>query len=90
MALALFCAGAVAAFAVLGGPREPVAAAKAATEGGPAPLTRSDPGVEPWKEEPVDPVEAETEEAEPEPEPAPEYEPRPVEIQPEPEPEPVG
>ncbi len=94
MALALFCAGAVAAFAVLGGPREPVAA-KAATEGGVEPLTRSDPGVEPWREEPVDPVGAETEEPDPEPEPAPEYEPRPVEFpepppapQPEPEPEP--
>ncbi len=94
MALALVCTGAVAAFALLGGPPEPVAAAKAATEDGVEPLTRSDPGVEPWKEDPVDPVEAETEE--PEPEPTPEFEPRPVEIPPapaptpEPEPEPVA
>jgi sortase A len=86
MALALLCAGAVAVFAVLGGPREPAAAAKAATEGKAEPLVRSDPGVEPWKEEPVDPVGAETEE--PEPEPTPEFEPQPVEIPPEPPPEP--
>ena len=99
MALALLCTGAVAAFALLGGPREPVAAAKAATEDGVEPLTRSDPGVEPWKEEPVEPVRAEAEEPEPEPEPTPDYEPRPVEFpepqpepppEPEPEPEPVA
>jgi sortase A len=93
MVLALVCTGAVAIFAVLGGPREPVAAAKAATEDGAEPLVRSDPGVEPWKEEPVDLMEAETEEAEPEPEPTPEFEPRPVETpeppqEPPPEPEP--
>jgi sortase A len=86
MALALVCAGAVAVFAALGGPPEPVAAAKAATEGGAEPLTRSDPGVEPWREEAVDFVGAEPKE--PEPEPTPEFEPRPVEIPPEPEPDP--
>ena len=94
MVLALVCTGAVAVFAVLGGPREPVAAAKAATEDGAEPLVRSDPGVEPWREEPVDFVGAEPEE--PEPKPTPEFEPRPVEIlseaepEPEPEPEPVA
>jgi len=92
MALALVCTGAVAAFALLGGPQEPVAAAKAATEDGAEPLTRSDPGVEPWKEEPVEPVGAEAEEPEPEPEPTPDFEPQPVEIpaapQEPPEPEP--
>ena len=93
MVLALVCTGAVAVFAVLGGPREPVAAARAATEGGAEPLVRSDPGVEPWREEPVDFVGAETEEPDPEPEPTPEFEPRPVEIPsapPEPEPEPAA
>ncbi len=85
MVLALVCTGAVAVFAVLGGPPEPVAAAKAATEDGAEPLVRSDPGVEPWKEEPVDLVEAETEEAKPEPQPQPEPDPVP---QPDPEPEP--
>ena len=87
MVLALLCTGAVAAFALLGGPQEPVAA-KAATEDGAEPLRRSDPGVEPWKEAPVDPVEAETEEPEPEVEPTPDYEPRPVEFEPTPEPAP--
>ena len=97
MVLALVCTGAVAVFAVLGGPREPVAAAKAATEDEAEPLVRSDPGVEPWREEPVDFVGAEPEE--PEPRPTPEFEPRPVEIpspppepdsSPEPEPEPAS
>jgi sortase A len=89
MVLALVCTGAVAVFAVLGGPREPVAAAKAATEDGAEPLVRSDPGVEPWREEPVDFVGAEPKEPEPEPKPTPEFEPRPVEILSEPEPEPA-
>ena len=86
--LALVCTGAVAIFAVLGGPPEPVAAAKAAAEPGTEPLVRSDPGVEPWREEPVDFVEGETEEPDPEPEPTPDFEPRPVEIPPAPAPEP--
>jgi len=96
MALALVFTSAVAVFALLGGPREPVAAAKAATEEGAEPLVRSDPGVEPWKEEAVAPVGAEPEEpeepepppAEPDPEPQPEKTPEPPE--PEPEPEPVA
>lgn len=94
MVLALVCAGAVATFALLGEPREPVAAAKAATEGGAEPLVRSDPGVEPWKEKAVALVNAETEEPEPQPakpepdpEPAPQSEPSP-EPRPEPEPKP--
>jgi sortase A len=92
MILALVCTGVVAVFAVLGGPREPMAAAKAATEDGAEPLVRSDPSVEPWREGPVDFVGAEPEEHKPEPKPTPEFEPRPVEIlsEPEPEPEPVA
>src|SRR4028119_2423160 len=66
MVLALVCTGAVALFAVLGGPPEPVAAAKAATEGGAEPLVRSDPGVEPWKEEVVAFVGADPQAPEPE------------------------
>ena len=95
MALALVCAGAVAVFAVLGGPQEPMAA-KAATEAGPGPLVRSDPGIEPWKEKPVASVKAETEEPEPqpaEPEPEPKPEPRQEkapEPPPAPEPEPAA
>ena len=87
MVLALVCTGAVAVFAVLGGPREPVAAARAATEGGAEPLVRSDPGVEPWKEEAVPFVGAETEDPEPpaDPEPRPERTP-----DPEPDPEPAA
>lgn len=83
MALALVCAGAVAAFAVLGGPPEPVAV-KAAAEDEAEPLSRSDPGVEPWKEEAVALVGADTAEAE-------EPGPRPAESEPRTErtPEPV-
>lgn len=90
MVLALVCAGAVAVFAWLGGPQEPMAAAKAATEAGAEPLVRSDPGIEPWKEKPVAFVKAETEEPEPqpaEPEPRPEKAPEPP---PAPEPEPAA
>ncbi len=91
MVVALVCAGAVAVFAALGGPREPVAAAKAATEGGAEPLVRSDPGVEPWKEEAVGFVGAETEDPDPpaDPEPRPEKTPEPPDPEPDPEPEPA-
>lgn len=89
MALALAFAGAVFAFATFRGPTE-TAGVRAATEDAAEPLSRSDPGVEPWKEEPVAFVEAETEETEPEPERTPVFEPRPVEIpEPPPEPEPA-
>ncbi len=96
MVLALACTGAVAVFALLGGPQEPTAAAKAATQSGAEPLVRSDPGVEPWREKAVALVNAETEdpesqpakpEPEPDPEPAPQSEPSP-EPRPEPEPKP--
>ena len=95
MVLALVCAGAVAAFALLGGPPEPIPATKAAAKPETGSLVRSDPDVEPWREETVDPIEAENEVPEPEPEPTPEYEPRPVEFPeatpiPSPEPEPVA
>ena len=67
MALALACAGAVAVFAYLDGSREPAGAVKAATKSEGEPLVRSDPGVEPWREEPVALVEDEAEEPEPRP-----------------------
>ena len=86
MTLALVCTGTVAVFALLGGSQEP-AAVNSHTEGEVQPLVRSDPGVEPWKEEPVELVGAETEDPE-EPEPQPQPEP-PPEPQPQPEPEPV-
>jgi sortase A len=86
MALALTFAGAVFAFATFREPTE-TAGVRTAVEDAAEPLSRSDPGVEPWREELVGFVEGETEEPEPEPEPAPEYEPRPAEF-PEPLPEP--
>ena len=86
MTLALVCTGTVAVFALLSGSQEP-AAVNSHTEGEVQPLVRSDPGVEPWKEEPVELVCAETEDPE-EPEPQPQPEP-PPEPQPQPEPEPV-
>ena len=90
MALALVCAGAVAVFALLGGPQEPMAAAKAATKAEAEPLVRSDPGVEPWREKPVAPVNAEAEDPEPKPAP-PEPDPGPQPKQaPDPEPEPAA
>jgi len=92
MVLALACTGAVAVYALLGGPQEPTAATKAAAKSGVEPLVRSDPGVEPWKEKAVALVNAETEDpepqpAKPEPEPEPEPDPEPA-PQPEPSPEP--
>jgi sortase A len=86
MAFALLVAAAVATYALTNGPPER-AMVKAAAEPEAEPLVRSDPGVEPWREEPVGLVGAETEEPEPEPKPTPEFEPRPVEF-PEPAPEP--
>lgn len=87
MSLALFCAGAIAVFALLNGTSEPAAAVKSSTEPGVEPLVRSDPGVEPWKEKAITLKEAETEEpaSEPEPEPEPEFE---LKTQPAPDPEP--
>lgn len=94
MAFALAFAAIVAIYAVLGGPPERVAAKSSAAS--PAePLTRSDPGVEPWKEETVTLAEpdaeaprmeeAESPLSEPEPEPLPKQGP-----EPEPEPLPVA
>jgi sortase A len=85
MALALLCTAAVVAYAILGD-REPAAAVDAATKSESEPLARSDPGVEPWKEEPVALVDDEAEDpeaepAEPRPRQAPEQQPN--------EPEPV-
>ena len=87
MGLALLFAAAVATYALTNGPPER-AMVKAAADPEPEPLVRSNPGVEPWTEEPIGFVGAEPEEPEPEPKPTPEFEPRPVEIPPEPEPEP--
>lgn len=89
MALALFCAGAVAVFALLNGTSEPAAAVKSSTEPGVEPLVRSDPGFEPWKEKAVTLTEAETEEpaSAPKPTPEPETEPK---TQPTPDPERVS
>lgn len=88
MALALACAGAVAVFAYLDGSREPAGAVRAATKSEAEPLVRSDPGVEPWREEPVSLVDDEVKQPEP-----PQAEPQPDEPQTEPErapePEPV-
>src|SRR3712207_4885804 len=67
MALALVCTAAVALFAVFGGAGEPAAAVGAATRSEAEPLVRSDPGVEPWREEPVALVDAQAEEPETEP-----------------------
>ena len=67
MVLALACAGAVAVFAYLDGSRDPTSAVKAATKSEGEPLARSDPGVEPWREEPVALVDDETEDPEPRP-----------------------
>ena len=90
MVLALLCTGAVAVFAVLGRPPEPVVAAKTATEDEAEPLVRSDPGVEPWKEGAVAFVGADTEDPEPpaDPEPRPEKTPEPPDPKPSPDPEP--
>ena len=87
MALALVCTVAVAVFAFFDGARGPAAAVGAATKSEAEPLVRTDPGVEPWREEPVALVDAEAEEleadsAEPRPREAPEQEsdePEPVE-----------
>lgn len=88
MALALACVGAVAVFAHVDGSRKPAGAVRAATKSETEPLVRSDPGVEPWREEPVALVDDEAEEPEPRP-----AEPRPDEPRPDPErtpdPEPV-
>jgi sortase A len=84
MALALACAGAVAVFAYLDGSGEPAGAVKAATKFEAEPLARSDPDVEPWREEPVALVDDETEEPEPRP-----AEPQPSEPRPEPKPAPA-
>ncbi len=94
MALALAFAAAVAAYAVYGGPPERVAV-KSAAASPTEPLVRSDPGVEPWKEETVALAEPDSEasrigEAVPpaQPEPEPESEPKPLpKREPEPEPE---
>src|SRR3712207_1931017 len=67
MALALVCTAAVALFAVFGGAGEPAAAVGAATKSEAEPLVRSDPGVEPWREDPVAFVDDEAEGPEPEP-----------------------
>jgi sortase A len=97
MALALVCTGAVTAYALFGRPSEPAVAVKAATKSESEPLVRSDPGVEPWREETVAPVRAAEPKPEtlPEPPPEPEPPPRPAPKpdpepgpQPEPEPEP--
>ena len=82
MALALAFGAAVSTYAVLGGPPERVAVKSAAAS--PAePSARSDPGVEPWKEETVTPPEPDAEaprmeEAESPPPPEPEPESLPV------------
>ena len=92
MGLALLFAAAVATYALTSGPTER-AAVKTAAEPRAEPLSRSDPGVDPWKEPTVsplegegpEPVEAEPVEAEPvEPRP----EPRETYVRPEPEPKP--
>jgi len=78
MALALVCTAAVATFAIFGGAQEPAAAVGAATESEAEPLVRSDPGVEPWREEPVALVDDEAEEPDPVPsEPRPRQTPEP-------------
>lgn len=85
MVVALAFAGAVFAYASFD--RLEPAAVKTATQKPSEPLSRSDPGVEPWKEAVVEPRLAEEPvepEPRPEPEPAPEPEPEPV-----PDPEPV-
>ena len=89
MTLALAFAGVVAVFAALDGSAEPARAVKSVAEPAAEPLARSDPGIEPRKEERVA---LPTTEQEPEPErqpvPKPAPEPRP-EPQPKPEPEPA-
>ena len=91
MVVALACAAAVAAFALLNGTSEPAAAAKSATEAGFEPLVRSDPGFEPWKERAITPEDAETGEPAPKPESEPKTQPTPdpePETKPDPEPAP--
>jgi sortase A len=93
MLLALAFVSVVALVASFSEPMEPAAAAKSAEKPAVAPLTRSDPGVEPWKEETVAPAEPDAEaprmeEAESPPPPEPEPEPL-LKQGPEPEPEPL-
>jgi sortase A len=79
MLLALSFVGVVALVASFSEPMEPAAAAKSAEKPAVAPLTRSDPGVDPWVEEDI-----------PAPQPEPEAQPKPVEEQaaaPQPKPE---
>jgi sortase A len=96
MAFALVLVGIVALASVFAEPMEPAAAVRSDAKPAAEPLTRSDPGVDPWVEESVPPTSAEQQstpepsaEAEPRPEapppPQPEREPKPEE-----EPEPRG
>ena len=94
MAFALACAGLLAAYALLDGGSEKAKAEPAVKASASEPLTRSDPGVDPLKEEDVPPPRAERE---PEPEAAPEPAQKPTPApptesapapQPEPQPEP--
>ena len=87
MCPALLFAAVVATYALTSGPTER-AAVKTAAEPRAEPLSRSDPGVDPWKEPAVSPIEGEVPEpvkaeaAEPRPEPRETY------VRPEPPPEP--
>ncbi len=85
--LALAFAGMVVAFSFFYGTAEPAAAVKSATEPATGPLVRSDPGIDPRKEERVALPTAQ-EDPEPERQPAPAPEPAP-EPRPEPRPEPT-
>lgn len=90
MVLALVLAGAVFAYASFGGPPE-TAAVKAATQEPSEPLSRSDPGVEPWREPAVEPrLAEEPEESGPIPIPEPRPEPGPYQLSGPDPPEPVS
>lgn len=88
MAFALALMGIVAFASLLAEPIEPAAAVRSSAEPTTEPLTRSDPGVNPWVEERVQPASPEpAAEAEPQPKTTPLPQPEP-EPEPDPEPEP--